>query len=78
MLYFCSKGVKEELIEVLDKYNLPTSYEFDKEMAFKYITMDKKSIGDFINIVYCESIGAFEILKIHKDEIKKLLGGSNE
>ena len=54
------------------------SYEFDKELAFKYITMDKKSIGDFINIVYCESIGAFEILKIHKDEIKKLLGGSNE
>ena len=78
MLYFCSKGVKEELIEVLDKYNLPTSYEFDKELAFKYITMDKKSMGDFINIVYCESIGAFEILKIHKDEIKKLLGGSNE
>lgn len=78
MLYFSSKNVKNELIEVLTKYNLPTSYEFDKELAIKYITLDKKSVGDHINIIYCGNIGAYEILKINKNEINKLLGGSNE
>ena len=78
MLYFSSEEVKKELIEVLTKYNLPISYEFDKELAFKYITLDKKSVGDYINIVYCENIGTYEFLKISKVEINKFLGGSNE
>ena len=78
MLYFSSDEVKEELINVLKKYNLPTSYEFDKNVAYKYITLDKKAIGEYINIIKCEKIGTFEICKVHKNDILKLLGGSNE
>lgn len=78
MLYFSSDEVKKELIEVLEKYNLPTSYEFDKEEAFKYITLDKKSVGEHINVILCRKVGSFEIKKINKCEINKLLGGSNE
>ena len=78
MLYFSSDEVKEEIINVLKKYNLPTSYEFDTSVAFKYITLDKKAVGDYINIIKCEKIGTFEICKVHKNDIFKLLGGSNE
>ena len=78
MLYFCSDEVKEELVKVLNRYNLPTSYECDPNAVFKYIILDKKAVGDYINIIRCEKIGTFEINKVHKLEIKNLLGGSNE
>ena len=78
MLYFSSDEVKVELINVLKKYNLPTSYGFDKNVGYKYITLDKKAVGEYINIIKCEKIGTFEICKVHKNDILKLLGGSNE
>lgn len=78
MLYFSSEEVKKELIKVLNKYNLPTSFEFDKCAAYNYIVHDKKAVGDYINVIMCESIGTFEIKKVQKCEINKLLGGSNE
>ena len=78
MLYFSSEEVKKELIKVLNKYNLPTSFEFDKCVAYNYIVHDKKAVGDYINVIMCESIGTFEIKKVQKCEIYKLLGGSNE
>ena len=78
MLYFSSDEVKVELINLLKKYNLPTSYDFDKNVAYKYITLDKKAVGEYINIIKCEKIGTFEICKVHKNDILKLLGGSNE
>ena len=31
-----------------------------------------------LNIIKCEKIGTFEICKVHKNDINKLLGGSNE
>lgn len=78
MLYFSSDEVKEELVKVLEKYNLPTTCEFDVSDAFKYITLDKKAVGEYINVIKCEKIGTFEICKVHKNDINKLLGGSNE
>ena len=78
MLYFSSDDVKDELTKVLTKYDLPTNYEFDKTKAFKYITLDKKAVGDNINVIKCDKIGTFEIEKVSKSEINKLLGGSYE
>lgn len=78
MLYFSSEEVKRELIEVLTKYNLPISYEFDKVDAFNYIVHDKKAVGDDINVIFVEEIGTFEIKKVKKSEINKLLGGCDE
>lgn len=78
MLYFCSEEVQEELLKVLSKYNLPTTYAFDKDAAYNYVVHDKKAVGEDINVIVCEEIGTFEIKKVHKSEIKKLLGGSNE
>ena len=78
MLYFASRKVKESLLSILDKYNLPTSIDFDKDTAFKFIVLDKKAVGEDINVIYCNEIGTYEIVKVHKDEIKKLLGGCDE
>ena len=59
-------------------YIMKSIDDFDKNVAYKYITLDKKAVGEYINIIKCEKIGTFEICKVHKNDILKLLGGSNE
>lgn len=78
MMFFTSKEVKKELKETLMKYNLPVSYDFNKEIVFDYIKHDKKAIGDLINVVYCLKLGTYEIKKIAVKDIYDLLGGTNE
>ena len=78
MMFFTSKEVKKELKETLIKYNLPVSYDFNKEIVFDYIKHDKKAIGDLINVVYCIKLGTYEIKKIAVKDIYDLLGGTNE
>jgi 3-dehydroquinate synthase len=78
MMFFASKEVKKELKETLMKYNLPVSYDFNKEIVFDYIKHDKKAIGDLINVVYCLKLGTYEIKKIAVKDIYDLLGGTNE
>lgn len=78
MMFFVSKEVKKELKETLIKYNLPVSYDFNKEIVFDYIKHDKKAIGDLINVVYCFKLGTYEIKKIAVKDIYDLLGGTNE
>ena len=78
MMFFTSKEVKKELKETLMKYNLPVSYDFNKEIVFDYIKHDKKAIGDLINVVYCIKLGTYEIKKIAVKDIYDLLGGTNE
>ena len=78
MMFFASAEVKKELEEVLIKYNLPVSYNYDKEIVFDYIKHDKKAVGDLINVVYCLKLGTYEIKKIALKDIYDLLGGTNE
>lgn len=78
MMFFASEEVKKELKETLIKYNLPVSYDFNKEIVFDYIKHDKKAIGDLINVVYCLKLGTYEIKKIAVKDIYDLLGGTNE
>lgn len=78
MMFFASAEVKKELEEVLIKYNLPVSYNYDKEIVFDYIKHDKKAVGDLINVVYCLKLGTYEIKKIAVKDIYDLLGGTNE
>ncbi len=70
MLYFTSSKVKEELIEVLNRYELPTSYNLKEEDVDKYVTKDKKRDGDKIDIVYLEDYEKFSFLKLSYEEIK--------
>ena len=78
MMFFSSEEVKRELKETLIKYNLPVSYDFNKEIVFDYIKHDKKAVGDLINVVYCLKLGTYEIKKIAVKDIYDLLGGTNE
>ena len=70
MLYFTSPKVKEELIDVINRYGLPTSYNLKEEDVDKYVTKDKKRDGDKIDIVYLEDYEKFSFIKLSYEEIK--------
>ena len=67
MLYFSSSNVKNRLLKVLKKYNLPTS-----------VNIDKKRTGDLITIVKVTEPGSYILEKINIESMKEYLkGGCN-
>ena len=73
MLYFSSSKVKNKLREILEKYKLPTSCDFDKEKVLELIKHDKKASGDTIATIHVNEIGTYDIVKMTISEISKLL-----
>lgn len=73
MLYMLNKNLKEEVKNILEKYNLPTSCNITKDELFKYISLDKKRNSEFINIILVNEIGKYEIKNIKLDDIKSYL-----
>ncbi len=64
MLPMCSEEVRERLLPVLKKLNLPTMIDCDTQKIIDTMSHDKKMAGDVISVVRVENIGAFDITKI--------------
>ncbi len=73
MTVMCSDEVKERLLSVLEKFELPTTFSFDLENALTAVSHDKKSKGDTISAVFVEKVGSFEIRDITLDEAEARL-----
>lgn len=73
MLYFSSNDVKNRLVKVLKKYNLPTTVDISKDELIKYINLDKKRTGDFITIVKVLEPGSYRLEKIKLESIIEYL-----
>lgn len=63
MLALCDKSVKDRLVNILQKYSLPTRVEFDKQQVLSFIVHDKKATQNGTNVVYVNKIGSFEFKK---------------
>lgn len=59
MLFMCEPEVKEQLIRIFGKLNLPRTCSFDIEKAIEAVAHDKKSKGGAISTVYVEKAGTF-------------------
>lgn len=70
-----SKGTsfEKDLKRIFNKYNLPTSYEYDKEELYEYIKKDKKVVSDKLNMIFVEELGNGFIKQIKLDEIKEYM-----
>lgn len=64
MLPMCSKNVRDRLLPVLKRLNLPFEITVDLEKIVESMRHDKKMSGDSINAVYVENIGGFSIKQI--------------
>ena len=63
-------NIKNKIIEILRKYDLPISYDYTLSDLLPYLTKDKKAKGDILQVVYVNEIGKFEFKKINIEEIK--------
>ena len=73
MLYFSSAEVKKSLKEILEKYGLPTSCEYDKTKVLELVKHDKKASGDTVSTIHVNKIGTYDIVKMSLAEIANLL-----
>lgn len=74
MLAFSSAQVRERLIGILKKYNLPVSIDLPVDEISGALRHDKKAEADGVNAVFVNSIGSFhfEFLSFEKlDELIK-------
>lgn len=73
-LNICKDGVANRIKKLLDKFNLP--YDFQgktREDIIDAISVDKKTIGNFINLILIEDIGKVFIHKASHEELKKFI-----
>ena len=61
----------DQIINLLKKYNLPTSTHFNSAQIIKNISMDKKRNGDTINFILLDKIGKGIIYPINISDLKK-------
>ena len=77
MLCMASNEVKERLVKLLEKYNLPTKVDVNKDKLFSLILHDKKRSGKNIDIVLVDKIGTYKIKTIDVIEINNYMKGDN-
>ncbi len=64
MMAVCSKEVKARLVPLLKRYGLPIEYNKNPDSAISKITLDKKSEGGNISVIYVDKIGSYRIEKM--------------
>ena len=78
MLPMCSEAVRDRLVSVLNRLNLPVFLEYSVEDAVNAIKHDKKMSGDNLNAVLVNNIGSFEFKKLTLDEFKNRIMEANK
>lgn len=66
------QGVTQEITDILKLYNLPITCKFSLNELIDATLLDKKSLGDTLNIILIKNIGESFIYKTTRDELKKL------
>ncbi len=78
MVPMCAPDVRERLLPILKKLDLPTDTEYTAEQLIDACRHDKKTSGDIITIVYVSEIGKSELRKMafveYEELVKKVLG----
>ena len=59
MLSVCDDIIRERLLRVLSKLNLPTEYKAEREALLDAVSHDKKASESSVIVVLCESVGEF-------------------
>ncbi|MBR2870136.1 MAG: 3-dehydroquinate synthase [Clostridia bacterium] len=75
MLPMSSVSVRERLVPVLKKLNLPVSCQIDIDEALNFVCHDKKCANGFVNAIFVDKIGEFEIKKLSISDFCGLIKG---
>ena len=69
MIPMCAPNIRERVIKVLEKVNLPTKVKIDLNAVCEAISHDKKGDGDAVTGIFAQEVGTFEMKKIKFDEL---------
>ena len=73
MLYMTSGSAKIRIENVLKKLNILVEAKVDAEKIISAIGHDKKAETEFVNAIFVEEIGTYEIKKVSYEELKKVI-----
>ncbi|MGN1315582.1 MAG: 3-dehydroquinate synthase [Acutalibacteraceae bacterium] len=73
MLAFSSDSVRERLLKVLTKYDLPVKFDFSADEILSALRHDKKAKADGVNVVFVNEIGSFEFRFLTFEELDVLV-----
>lgn len=73
MNYFSNGNAKQRIISLLQKYNLPTKTNIDKNKVIDLISHDKKQNKSSISTIQVDNIGKYKIVDLTLKEINNLL-----
>lgn len=68
-----SSEEKESLIQLLQQYQLPVDFDYDRQQAFKQLRLDKKREGKSIDFILLNKIGDAKINSIPITQLEDLL-----
>lgn len=74
-LAITKEGIYDELISVLEKYELPYKLNCNMDSLISLAQIDKKAMGEMFDIVLIKDIGESFIKRIKKDDLKQYIGG---
>ncbi len=73
MLPMVSDEVRARLLRVLEKYSLPTSAQYDRQVAIRYLLNDKKGKGNAVDAIYVDKIGECVIRSTPFKDLSELI-----
>ena len=73
MIPMCEGEVRERILSVLKKAELPTDLQFDADRVYEAVTHDKKADGDMIHVIYAPTIGSYEMKKVSLAEFRQTI-----
>ncbi len=73
MIPMCSGGVKQRLLPILKKLNLPTDLKENADGLIEACKHDKKAFGENITIVTVDEIGSFKLESIDFSKLSNLI-----
>lgn len=70
---FCKYRTAMRIGAALKKCDLPTTADYDAETLYELTLSDKKSDGDYINLIFPREIGHCEIVRTSKEELLDII-----
>ncbi len=77
MLYVSSTEIRKILLPIYEKTGLPSHADFDKEKVFEAVIHDKKSADGGIDMIFCNEVGRFEIIKTPLPGVRDIIFSEN-
>ena len=76
MIPMCSEEVRNRLIPVLERLNLPTSTAVTADTIINAMRHDKKMSGDKITVIFVNTVGEYEMKEMPFDLFAQKIRGS--